>query len=407
MLEGKHIILGVTGGIAAYKTPLLVRELVRAGAEVQVVMTPSAAQFVTPLTLATLARREVVMEMFPPPGSPSTEWTKHIELGVWGDVMLIAPATANSLARIACGMADTFLTALVLALRCPLLVAPSMDVDMYRNAATQRNLATLRERGVGVIEPDSGELASGLVGPGRLPDLAVLVGHLNAVLAPSRKDLSGRRILVTAGPTHEPIDPVRFLGNRSSGKMGFALAEAAAHRGAAVTLIAGPVHLETPRGVDRIDVTTAREMHDAVLAAFDGMDALIMAAAVADFAPSSVSTSKIKRESIAGDRWTVECTKNPDILRAAADRRQRQVMVGFALETGDEMANARRKLDAKHLDLIVMNNPNVEGSAFGSDTNVVTLLAADGTVEHVPRKPKLGVANDILDRIVRLLPADR
>ena len=405
MLEGKKIILGVTGGIAAYKTPLLVRDLVRAGAEVQVVMTPSAAHFVTPLTLATLSRREVVMEMFPSPNAPSTQWTRHIELALWGDAMLIAPATANSIAKIVCGMADNFLTSLVLALRCPLIIAPSMDTDMYLNGVTQQNLARLRERGIAIIEPESGELASGLVGPGRLPEPSTIIEKLKGSLAGSRKDLSGKRILVTAGPTHEPIDPVRFLGNRSSGKMGFAIAAAAARRGAAVTLIAGPVQLATPEGVGRIDVMTAHEMHEAVLFAFEGTDALIMAAAVADFTPATVATTKIKRESVEGDRWNIECTKNPDILRTAADRRKRQVMVGFALETSDEIAHARRKLEAKRLDLIVMNNPNVEGSAFGSDTNVVTLLAADGSTEQMPRKSKIDVANEILDRVARLLGA--
>jgi phosphopantothenoylcysteine decarboxylase / phosphopantothenate---cysteine ligase len=406
MLEGRHIILGVTGGIAAYKTPLLVRDLVRAGAQVQVVMTPAAAQFVTPLTLATLSRREVVMEMFPAPDAPSTQWTRHIELAVWGDAMLIAPASANTLAKIVCGMGDNFLTSLVLALRCPLVVAPSMDTDMYTNAVTQENLAKLAGRGITVIEPESGELASGLVGPGRLPDPTILIEKLKTVLAGSRNDLQGKRILVTAGPTYEPIDPVRFIGNRSSGKMGFAIATAAAQRGAAVTLIAGPVHLPTPAGVQRIDVATAREMHDAVLDAFGGTDALIMAAAVADFAPAAVADTKIKRELVAGDRWSIECTKNPDILRAASERRKSQVMVGFALETNDELVNARRKLDVKRVDLIVMNNPNVDGSGFGSDTNTVTLLAANGTVEQLPQQSKLDVAHDILDRVARLMGVD-
>jgi len=403
MLEGKHIILGVTSGIAAYKTPLLVRDLVRAGAQVQVVMTPAASHFVTPLTLATLSHHEVVMEMFPPPDAPLTQWTKHIELAVWGDVMLIAPATANTLAKIVCGMADNFLTSLVLALRCPLVVAPSMDADMYTNAVTQANLATLRERGITVVEPERGELASGLVGPGRLPEPSILIESLKTVFAGRRNDLLGKQILVTAGPTHEPIDPVRFIGNRSSGKMGFALAMAAAQRGCAVTLIAGPVQLSTPPGVQRIDVATAREMYDAVLDAFDGTDALIMAAAVGDFAPATVSETKIKRELVAGDRWSIECTKNPDILRAASERKKRQVMVGFALETSDELVNARRKLEVKRVDLMVMNNPNVKGSAFGSDTNTVTLLAADGAVEPLPQKSKLDVAHDILDRVARLM----
>ncbi len=402
MLEGKHIILGVTGGIAAYKMPLLVRDLVRAGASVQVVMTPSATHFVTPLTFATLSRREVVLDMFPPPDQPATQWTKHIELAMWGDAMVIAPATANTIAKIVCGMADNFLTSLVLALRCPLIVAPSMDADMYRNAVTTGNIARLRERGVSIIEPESGELASGLVGPGRLPEAPAIIEQVTRVLEGVRTDFAGKRILVTAGPTYEPIDPVRFLGNRSSGKMGFAVAAAAARRGAAVTLVSGPVQLPTPAGVRRIDVTTAREMHEAVLREFDATDALIMAAAVADFTPATVAKTKIKRDNVAGDSWSIACVKNPDILRAASERKKHQVMIGFALETTDELAHARRKLTEKHLDLVVMNNPNVDGAAFGSETNVVTLLARDGTTEELPRKSKADVANDILDRIARL-----
>jgi phosphopantothenoylcysteine decarboxylase / phosphopantothenate---cysteine ligase len=402
MLDGKHIILGVTGGIAAYKIPLLVRDLQRAGAIVQVVLTPSATHFVTPLTFATLSRREVILEMFPPPDQPATQWTKHIELAMWGDAMVVAPATANTIAKIVCGMADNFLTSLVLALRCPLLVAPSMDVDMYRAPVTTQNIAQLRERGVTIIEPETGELASGLVGPGRLPESAAIIDQITRVLAGVRTDLAGRRFLVSAGPTHEPIDPVRFLGNRSSGKMGFAIAAAAARRGAAVTLVAGPVQLPTPPGVRRIDVTTAREMHDAVLKEFDGSDVLIMAAAVADFTPATVAPTKIKREQIAGDGWNIACVKNPDILRAASERKKHQMLIGFALETNDELAHARRKLADKHLDLVVMNNPNVDGAAFGSETNVVTLVAADGTIEELPRRSKADVANDILDRVARL-----
>jgi phosphopantothenoylcysteine decarboxylase/phosphopantothenate--cysteine ligase len=304
-------------------------------------------------------------------------------------------------------MADNFLTALVLALRCPLVVAPSMDVDMYRNGVTQQNLERLRERGVTVIEPETGELASGLSGPGRLPEPSVILDRLGKALAASQGDLAGKHIVVTAGPTHEPIDPVRFLGNRSSGKMGFALAAAAARRGATVTLIAGPVQLPTPPSVRRIDVTRAREMHDAVIAAFDAADVLIMAAAVADFSPADVSSSKIKRDGIAGNQWNLACVKNPDILGAVSEKKKHQVVVGFALETANELVHARRKLENKRLDLIVMNNPTVEGAAFGSDTNVVTLLSADGTTEALPRKPKTDVAHDILDRVVRLMSVKR
>jgi phosphopantothenoylcysteine decarboxylase / phosphopantothenate---cysteine ligase len=343
------------------------------------------------------------MNMFPAADQPADQWTRHIDLALWGDLMLIAPATANTIAKIVYGMADNFLTSLVLALRCPLVVAPSMDTDMYRNGVTQANIMRLRERGVAIIEPESGELASGLIGPGRLPEPAVIVKAVEVLLNRTAGDLQGKRILVTAGPTQEPIDPVRFLSNHSSGKMGFAIAAAAAQRGAAVTLISGPVHLSTPSRVKRVEVTTAQHMHDAVLEHFTDTDVLIMAAAVADFSPAEVAETKIKREKIADDRWMIECVKNPDILRAAAGRKKHQVLIGFALETNDEIAHARKKLETKGLDLIVMNNPGVEGAGFGSETNVVTLLSPDGTAEKLPRKSKTDVANDILDRVVRLI----
>jgi phosphopantothenoylcysteine decarboxylase/phosphopantothenate--cysteine ligase len=408
VLTGKHILLGVTGGIAAYKSALLVREFVRAGAEVQVVMTPSATQFVTPLTFATLSRRDVIIEMFPPsPDQPTSQWTKHIDLGVWADVMLIAPATANTIAKIAAGMADNFLTSLVLALRGPLVVAPTMDVDMYTNTATQHNIGVLCSRGVHIVEPEAGELASGLSGPGRLPDTPVLVEAVMNVLKGTAKDLAGKRILVTAGPTQEPIDPVRYLGNRSSGKMGFAIAQAAASRGAAVTLIAGPVQLPTPAGVQRVDVNTAHEMADAVNEHFGACDALVMSAAVADFAPASPADSKIKREALGTDRFVIECVKSPDILRTAGELRTHQVLVGFALETGNGIEHARKKRAGKKLDLIVLNDPRVEGAAFGSETNVVTLIGSDDKPEPLPRMQKLDVAHRILDRVLHLLPSAR
>jgi phosphopantothenoylcysteine decarboxylase/phosphopantothenate--cysteine ligase len=404
VLEGKHILLGVTGGIAAYKSALLVREFVRAGAEVQVIMTRAAAQFVTPLTFGTLSQREVVMDMFPPaPGETTTSWTRHIDLALWGDVMVIAPATANTIAKIVHGFADNFLTSLVLALRCPLAVAPAMDVDMYRNPVTQQNISLLRQRGFTVIEPATGELASGLSGPGRLPEPAVIVEAVGGILAGRTKDFAGKKVLVTAGPTHEPLDPVRYLGNRSSGKMGFSIAGAAAQRGAEVTLIAGPVVLPTPPHVHRIDVTTALEMHEAVLQAFRTTDVLIMAAAVADFAPVQTAPQKIKRELVAGDSFTIACAKNPDILRSAADHKTSQVLVGFALETTNEIEHARRKLTAKGLDLVVANNPTEEGAGFGSDTNIVTLITPDGRADRLPQQSKFDIANVILNRIVPML----
>jgi phosphopantothenoylcysteine decarboxylase/phosphopantothenate--cysteine ligase len=404
MLQGKHILLGVTGGIAAYKTALLVREIVRGGGEVQVVMTPSATEFITPLTLSVLSRREVVVEMFPaPPDQATTQWTKHVELGTWADVMLIAPTSANTLAKIAHGLADNFLTTLVLALRCPLIVAPTMDVDMYQNDRTQRNVALLREQGCHIIEPESGELASGLSGPGRLPETSVLLEHLEFILSNAQKDLGGKRVLVTAGPTHEPIDPVRYIGNRSTGKMGFALATAASQRGADVTLIAGPVSLATPRNVHRIDVMTAAEMEGAVLAEFPRTDLLVMAAAVADFAPVAQQNGKMKREGLHGDHITLELKHNRDILKAAGEKKTSQVVVGFALETENGLANALKKLAAKNCNAIVLNSPLEEGAGFGTDTNIVTIITADGHAERLPKLPKIEVAHKILNRVTPLL----
>jgi phosphopantothenoylcysteine decarboxylase / phosphopantothenate---cysteine ligase len=404
MLKGKHIILGVTGGIAAYKTAWLVREFVKAGAEVQVVMTKSATQFVTPLTLSTLSQREVIIDMFPPAvDQPTHQWTKHIDLALWADVMLIAPATANSIAKFASGFAEDFLSTLVLALRCPLALAPSMDVDMYRNERTQQNISALQEVGCFIIEPDAGELASGLSGPGRLPEVDKLVAYIDDLLSNSHQDLKGRRVLVTAGPTHEAIDPVRYIGNHSSGKMGFAIARAASLRGADVTLISGPVQLRTPRNVKRIDVTTAGEMLEAVQKEFTTAELVVMAAAVADYAPLERSDKKLKREDQPGDTLTISLRKNPDILKSLGELKSLQVLVGFALETNDGVEYARKKLAAKNLDMIVLNNAGEPGAGFMSDTNIVTILSADGKLEALPKLTKFEVANVILHRAVPLL----
>jgi phosphopantothenoylcysteine decarboxylase/phosphopantothenate--cysteine ligase len=401
MLKGKHILLGITGGIAAYKSAWLVREFVKAGADVQVVMTRSATQFITPLTLSTLSKHPVLIEMFPPsPEQPTEQWTKHIDLALWADVMLIAPASANTIAKIAHGLADNFLTTLVLALRCPLVVSPSMDVDMYLNETTQQNIDTLRQAGCFIIEPESGELASGLSGPGRLPELDALVRYIDGLLERIHQDLRGKKVVVTAGPTHEPIDAVRFIGNRSSGKMGFAIANAASLRGADVSLITGPVHLRTPRNTRRIDVETAEQMRQAVEQEFANADAVIMSAAVGDFSATRPSVQKIKREEQHQELMTIEVKKNPDILKSLGERKSRQVLVGFALETQNDIENARRKLTSKHLDLIVVNNPLREGAGFGTDTNIVTVITADGGIEELPRMSKFDVANEILDRVV-------
>jgi phosphopantothenoylcysteine decarboxylase/phosphopantothenate--cysteine ligase len=350
--------------------------------------------------MSTLSRRPVLIETFPQ--HSSDHWTQHIELGLWADVMLVAPATANTLAKLAYGHADNFLTTLALALRAPLVLAPSMDMDMYLHPATQANLAILRQRGATIIEPEEGELASGLRGPGRLPEPSTLLAALDRILTGG--DLAGVPVLITAGPTREPIDPVRFLANASSGKMGFALAEAAAARGAQVTLVAGPVHLDTPRGVRRIDVVTGTQMYDAVKQELATARVFVAAAAVADFTPAAPADAKIKRD--ASETMTLPLKRNPDILAEAGRcKRGDQVLVGFALETHEAEANARKKLAAKRLDLIVLNSLGDEGAGFGVDTNVVTLFGADGSAERLPKLPKADVARRIFDRVAGLLAA--
>ncbi len=404
MLNGRKIVLGVTGGIAAYKTPLLVRELVKAGADVRVVMTRAAQEFVTPLSLATVSKHEVLTAMYGATGDETAHsWTKHIELAVWADLMLIAPATAHTIGKIAHGFADDLLTTLVLALRGPLAIAPTMDVDMFLNKTTQQNIDTLREMGCFVLDPEEGELASGLTGPGRLPEIDRILEFAAGILSQSHRDLEGRSILITAGPTYEPIDPVRFIGNYSSGKMGFALAHAATLRGASVTLVAGPVHLRTPRNVRRIDVSTADEMSAAVHGEFGNVDAVIMAAAVADYKVAHPANAKIKREQQSGGGLTLTLTENPDILKSLGGKKKRQRLIGFALETNDGIANAREKLRRKDLDAIILNNPNEEGAGFNTDTNIVTVISAGGTTEKLPRMSKFSVANAILDRLKNML----
>ena len=403
MLKNKKILVGVTGGISAYKMCTVVRLLKKAGAGVRVIMTRSATQFVAPLTFSTLSQEEVITSLWPDNADSSTRaGVEHITLGLWADAMLIAPATANVIAKIAQGIADDVLSSTVLALRCPLLIAPAMDVDMYLNEATQNNLATLRERGYHILNPVEGELASGLVGPGRLPEPEAITAFVESVLEKAPLDLKKKKILVTAGPTHEPIDPVRYIGNRSSGKMGFAIANAAAQRGADVTLISGPVSLGTPKNVSRIDVETASQMLEAVTKHAKKSDAVIMSAAVADYAPKHPSENKIKKNG-ASDGLTLELKQNADILQSLGAKRIRAVLVGFALETENELQNAAEKLRKKNLDLIVLNSTRDEGSAFGADTNVVTIIGKNGKAEKLPKMPKFDVAVEILNRVARLL----
>lgn len=406
MLKGKNILVGVTGGIAAYKVCYLVRELKKLGADVHVMMTEAATKFVTPLTFSALSEHEALTNLWSDDqATGSNVRTRHIDLAISADILVIAPATANTIAKISYGIADNLLTVVTLAFRAPVLLAPAMDSDMYLNPVTQKNLSNLSERGYYILPPAEGELASGLIGPGRLPEVETLVASIEAILEKKNEDLKKRRILVTAGPTYERIDPVRFIGNRSSGKMGFALARAAATRGADVTLVAGPVHLETPRHVKRIDVESAKEMHDAVLDSSVGMDAIIMAAAVADFAPKTESKQKIKKTPD-GSIPHVELVTTTDILAKIGEKKKNQVLVGFALETDDEHRHALSKLKQKNLDIIVLNSLKDVGAGFGVDTNVVTIFDKDGNEQSLPLLTKHEVANRILDRVRDLLPAE-
>jgi phosphopantothenoylcysteine decarboxylase/phosphopantothenate--cysteine ligase len=403
MLADKNILLGVSGGISVYKVCTVVRLLKKAGAHVRVIMTQSATEFVTPLTFSTLSEDEVIVSLWPKDQHSSTGLgVKHIDLGVWADIMLIAPATANTIAHLAHGYADDIISSTVLALRCPLIISPAMDVDMWENEATQQNVSTLKSRGYFIIPPESGELASGLVGAGRLPEPETIVDFVDNVLEKTPRDLSSKKFLITAGPTHEPIDPVRFIGNRSSGKMGFALAHAAALRGAEVTLISGPVLLNTPKNVKRIDVETAGQMHDAVLQHLAGNDILIMAAAVADYTPVEVAEHKIKKLGSHTHSISVELRTTADILHSVAEKKSHQIVVGFALETTNELDHAKQKLEKKRLDMIVLNSTNDEGAAFGTETNVVTIISKNGAVTKLPKMPKFDVAMEILNSIQKM-----
>jgi len=395
MLNGKRIILGVCGSIAAYKAVDLASKLTQAGASVDVVLTDAAQKFVTPLTFRALTARPVYTDMFDPQSSIAEE---HVELARGADAVVIAPASATMLARLAYGLADNMVALTALATTAPVLVAPAMDGQMWAHPATVANVATLRARGVIFVGPEEGRLASGHTGLGRLVETATLIGAIRMVLG-ARGELAGRRVVVSAGGTHEPIDPVRFVGNRSSGKMGFAIAEAARDRGASVTLISGPVVLDTPYGVTRIDVNTTAEMGDAVAAAAGGCDVLIMAAAPADFRPAHPAGQKIKRtaESIA-----VELVPNADIL---AGLKGAFVKVGFAAETQHLRENAEAKIAKKGLDLIVANDVTAPNAGFASDTNLVTLIDAQGGVQELPLLSKYDVAGRILDRVQDLLAA--
>ncbi|MEK7264030.1 MAG: bifunctional phosphopantothenoylcysteine decarboxylase/phosphopantothenate--cysteine ligase CoaBC [Bacteroidota bacterium] len=403
MLTGKKIILGVSGGIAAIKIPLLIRELRRNGVEVYVVMTKAAAEFVTPLSLSALSLHPVVVDIFPKQNTEIVETsTWHIHLAESADCMLIAPATANTIAKIAHGYSDDALSTLAIALRSPLILAPSMDGEMWMNQAVQKNVTTLKEFGCFILPPEEGALASGLTGIGRLPDIEVIIKYLDDVLSKNTQDFSSKNVLITAGPTYEPIDAVRFIGNRSSGKMGFALASAASIRGANVTLISGTTHLSTPRNVRRINVETAEEMFHAVKEQHKKNDIIIMSAAVSDFTPINVALSKIKKESISGEEISLRLKKTMDILKFIGEnKRKNTFLAGFALETENLIANGKKKLLEKKLDMIICNNANVQGAGFSIDTNVVSVITNKGEVVKLPQMHKFDVANEILNHISR------
>lgn len=393
-LKGKHIVLGISGGIAAYKSAYLLRLFIKAGAEVQVVITPNGKEFITPATLAALSGKPVVSEFF---AANTGEWHSHVDLGLWSDLMVIAPATASTIGKMASGVADNMLITTYLSAKSHVMIAPAMDLDMWAHPSTQRNIATLEHDGVEIIQPASGELASHLSGKGRMEEPENILKRVEHYFA-KKESLKGKRVLVTAGPTFEDIDPVRFIGNYSSGKMGFAIAEEAAARGADVTLIAGPVNLTTSyHGITRIDVRSARQMMEAVQKAFADCDMAILSAAVADYAPENRSETKLKRENT--DGLTLHLVKNPDIAASLGKEKGGRILVGFALETDHERENAIGKMQRKNLDMIVLNSLQNPLAGFNKDTNQVTILKADGEEKEFPAKSKKDVASDIVDEI--------
>ncbi|MCQ2605603.1 MAG: bifunctional phosphopantothenoylcysteine decarboxylase/phosphopantothenate--cysteine ligase CoaBC [Bacteroidales bacterium] len=396
MLQGKHIIIGITGSIAAYKTALLTRLLIKQGATVKIVMTPLAKEFITPVTLATLSKNTVLYDFF---HHVDGTCNSHVDLGIWADVFVIAPCTANTLAKMANGIADNLLLTTYLSVRCPVVVAPAMDMDMFAHKATQRNITTLKNDGVSFIEPTSGELASGLDGKGRMAEPETIAQWLSDFF--ETKESLKKKILITAGPTYEAIDPVRFIGNYSTGKMGFAIAEEAANRGAQVTLIAGPVQLKTTHpNITRIDVKSAQEMHDVAVKLFPEMDAGILSAAVADFTPETKYDIKIKEK----QSLTIHLKPNPDIAQKLGSiKTNKQILAGFALETNDEMAHAMGKLERKNFDFIVLNSLADKGAGFGYDTNKVTIIQRNGEKKDFELKSKKEVAKDIISILASCL----
>ena len=397
MLNGKHIILGITGSIAAYKAAMLCRLLVKEGAEVRVIMTPLAKQFITPLTMATLSKHPILVEFFNPENG---EWNSHVSLGEWADMLLIAPATANTLAKMTTGIADNLLLTTYLSARSKVAVAPAMDLDMYAHITTQQNIATLKERGVAIIEPAAGELASGLVGKGRMAEPEDIVEQVKAIFAEveKKKRLEGKRYIVTAGATIEPIDPVRYITNHSTGKMGYAIAEELARRGAEVKLISGRTTLPTPHGVERIDTLSAEDMYNAAVKEWGEADGAVMCAAVADYTPITVADRKLKKSD---DDMRIELRRTKDIAKELGANKGERVLVGFALETDNEEANAQGKLERKNLDFVVLNSLRDAGAGFRGDTNKITIIDRDAATEH-PLMSKREAAAVIVDKIETL-----
>ena len=403
MLKGKKIVLGITGSIAAYKSCLIIRELIKSGAEVQVVITPAGKEFITPITLSALTHKPVVSEFF---SQKDGTWNSHVDLGLWADAMVIAPCTAATLGKMANGVADNMLITTYLSMKAPVFIAPAMDLDMYKHPSTLKNIETLRSFGNHIIEPGSGFLASGLEGKGRMEEPENIVKVLDKFFSASNEkqsyteDLKDKKILITAGPTYEKIDPVRFIGNYSSGKMGFALAEECSRRGAKVVLVAGPVSLTCSNRIQRVDVESCREMCEVAVAEFPNCDVAILCAAVADFRPETISEQKIKR---VGDELLLKLKPTQDIAATIGSMKgEGQRIVAFALETNEEESNAQRKLEKKNADFIVLNSTRIPGTTFQSDDNQITIINKEGKKNYA-KKPKTEVARDIIDELVSIL----
>ena len=403
MLKGKKIVLGITGSIAAYKSCLIIRELIKSGAEVQVVITPAGKEFITPITLSALTHKPVVSEFF---SQKDGTWNSHVDLGLWADAMVIAPCTAATLGKMANGVADNMLITTYLSMKAPVFIAPAMDLDMYKHPSTQKNIETLRSFENHIIEPGSGFLASGLEGKGRMEEPENIVKALADFFSTSSEspsyteDLKDKKILITAGPTYEKIDPVRFIGNYSSGKMGFALAEECSRRGAKVVLVAGPVSLTCTENIQRVDVESCKEMYEAAVGEFPNCDAAILCAAVADFRPETIAEQKIKR---VGDELLLKLKPTQDIAATIGSMKgEGQRIVAFALETNEEESNAQRKLEKKNADFIVLNSTRIPGTTFQADDNQITIINKEGKKSYA-KKPKAEVARDIVDELVSIL----